>query len=316
MRRRERLYRLVGSTVFPREWWRRHGGEVTGTAMESPTPGKELATLVPAGLSVRTRGYETNARGHGWVVDGARFGVLIAMVVGLVACQASGYLAPSRLADSTLAQFVTDVAWLGAIVAVGRRRDTLGAVFMAVPAALCGLVATGARVTRDASPLRDAPVANLGYVAIALYGVVAALLILRVWSRGEVRRSGSLWWVLTPFVLTGIVKLATLPWSDCADQACRDAALRARVAAPLAVLGLFGLVGLVRLGRDPSWAVGYGLAFAAHGLGTLAWTGGRLTTGSALVLAVDTLATIALWSGAALAPRLVPAPAARPPRDP
>ncbi|MCB0883145.1 MAG: hypothetical protein KDC33_13140 [Thermoleophilia bacterium] len=305
MRRRERLYRLVGSTVFPREWWKRHGGEVTGTSLQSPAPARELATLVPAGLSVRTRGYETNARGHGWVVDGARFGVLIAMVVGLVACQATGYLHPARLADSTLAHFVSDVAWLGAIVAVGRRRDTLGAVFIAVPAALCGLVATGARVTRDASPLRDVPVGSLGYVAVALYCVVAGLLVLRVWSRGIVRRRGSLWWGLTPFVLAGVVKAATLAWDDTP---------RVRVAAPLVVMGLFGLVGLVRLGRDPSWAVGYGLAFAAHGLGTLAWVGGRLAPGSALVLAFDALATIALWSGAALAPRLVAVPGRPPPR--
>ncbi len=298
MRRRERIFRLVGALAFPREWWRRHGGEVTDTALRSPAPGKELAGLVPAGLSVRTRGYGTNARGEGWVVDGARFGVLVALVVGFAACQGVAYTEPSRLANTSLARFVVDFAWLAAIVAVGRRRDTLGAVMLSVPAALATVIGTAATIRAVDSPLRDPPAASLPWLSLMLWTGVAALLILRVWSRGVVRRSGSVWWIAAPFVLIGLMWLGGLP----VDAADRDVE---RQVAILAAMGLFALIGFVRLWRDPSWAVAAGLAFAAHGVGTVAWTAGRLGDGGATVLAVDALGVIATWSAAALAPRIV-----------
>jgi hypothetical protein len=86
------------------------------------------------------------------------------------------------------------------------------------------------------------------------------------------------------------------------DAADRDVE---RQVAILAAMGLFALIGFVRLWRDPSWAVAAGLAFAAHGVGTVAWTAGRLGDGGATVLAVDALGVIATWSAAALAPRIV-----------
>lgn len=307
----ERLYRVVARLVLPPAFRRERGDELVGVAIASGRhPVHELAALVGAGMRLRTRGTAAPAAPREWLPDGLRLGVLLTLVALFGSTNANLYLALSPLQYPEVVgttRLATDAVWLAAIVLIGLRRNTLGAIV------LTGLaVASYSRSNIDAvqagRALLDVP-GHATYTS-ALLLLACAFVMIAVAKLTHGRRSaGSLMWGTLPFAIAGVHRMV-LVQTECLNPPpfpptnaemqhalwCSNTVFaRLDVIILITVLVIAAVLGVTHLARNRSVTFGVAMLLlaAAVEIGTYAqW---QIAAGSNRLLFTSTaLAAIAL----------------------